>query len=69
MSILRHDRHKSALQLLRSLTERNNGGRWETITVDFDNKPIKSSTSATLIHTPLTATHMPLQHVHMYSCC
>jgi hypothetical protein len=36
---LRRDRHNSTLQLLLSLVERHNGGRWETITADFGNKP------------------------------
>jgi hypothetical protein len=53
MSGLKHDRHNNALHLHRSLLERHNGGRWETTTSDFNNKPIKSFTSPTLIHTPL----------------
>jgi hypothetical protein len=40
MSGLRENRHNSALQLLFSLKERHNGGRYETITADFGNKPI-----------------------------
>jgi hypothetical protein len=62
-----------ALQLLLSLLERHNGGRWETITADFGNIPIKSFTSLTLIHTPLGChpphpTHMPTRlvaHIHL----
>jgi hypothetical protein len=38
---LREDRHNNALQLLLSLMECHNGGRWETITADFGNKHIK----------------------------
>jgi hypothetical protein len=33
--------------------ERHNGGRWETITADFGNKPIKSFGSPAPTHTPL----------------
>jgi hypothetical protein len=65
---LRHDRHNIAPQLLLSLLERHNGGRWETITIDFGNKPIKSFASHTIIHTPLDyhpppCTNMPARFV------
>jgi hypothetical protein len=53
MSAMRQDRHNSALQLLLSLMKRDNGGRWETITADFGNKPIKSFVFPTPTHTPL----------------
>jgi hypothetical protein len=55
---LRHDRHNSALQLLLSLLERHNGGRWETITVDFGKKPIKSFASPLMPTLHLTVTHL-----------
>jgi hypothetical protein len=66
MSGLRQDRHNSALQLLLSLLERHNGGRWGTITADFGNKPIKSFTSTKPIYNPLDChpshfTHMPIR--------
>jgi hypothetical protein len=68
MSGLRQDRHNIALQLPLTLMERHNGGRWETITADFGNKPTKSFTSPTLIHTPLDchpthSTHTPTRLV------
>jgi hypothetical protein len=53
MSGFRPDRHNTALQLLLSLVERHNGGRWETITADFGDVLIKSFTATTLIHNPL----------------
>jgi hypothetical protein len=46
--------------------ERHSGGRWETITADFGNKPInKSLTSTTLIHNPFDChpPHMPTRLV------
>ena len=68
MSDLRQDSHNNALQLLLSLMERHNGGRWETITADFGNKPIKSFTRTSPTYTPLDChpphpTHMPTRLV------
>jgi hypothetical protein len=68
MSGVRQDRHNSAIQLLLSLMEHHNGGRWKTITANFGNKPIKSFTSTTPIHNPLDChpphpTHMPTRLV------
>jgi hypothetical protein len=58
MSGLRHDRHNNALQLILSLMERHNGGRWETIMADFDDKPIKSLTSPTPIYMWKVGVHL-----------
>jgi hypothetical protein len=49
ISGLKQDQHSNALQLLLFLLERHNGGRWETITVDFTNKSIKSLAPPCLI--------------------
>jgi hypothetical protein len=68
ISGLIHDRRNSALQLLLSLMERHNGGRWETITADFGNKPIKSFTSTTPIHNPLDCHPLTHTHAHLTSC-
>jgi hypothetical protein len=43
MTARRQDRHSSALQLMLSLLNQSNGGRWETITTDFANKPSKQT--------------------------
>jgi hypothetical protein len=61
-----------ALKLL-SLLERNNGGRWDTITADFGNKPIKpftppspldhQDTTRLPICPPPPPTHMPIRMV------
>jgi hypothetical protein len=56
MSGLKQDRHNSALQLFLAVMERHYGGRWDTITADFGNKPIKSSASPTPIYIPLAVT-------------
>jgi hypothetical protein len=53
MSGLGEDMHSNALQLLFSLLERHNGGRWENIIADFGNKLITSFASLTIIDTPL----------------
>jgi hypothetical protein len=37
MSGLTHDRHNSALQVLLTLLEQSNWGRWETITAAYEN--------------------------------
>jgi hypothetical protein len=52
MSGLRQDRHNNAPQLLISLLERHNAGRWDTITADSGNKPIKSFATPTPAHIP-----------------
>jgi hypothetical protein len=65
MSGLRQDRHNNALQHLPTLLEQSNGVRWETITADFGNKPIKPFTSDTFME-PLPSIGAPFsQHGHM----
>jgi hypothetical protein len=56
MSRLRQDMHNNALLMLLSLLERHNGGRWETITADFGNKPIKSFASPIIVPMDCAAT-------------
>jgi hypothetical protein len=56
MSGLRQDRHNRALQLLLSLMERHNVGRWETITANFGSKPIKHSHPSHASIPPLNVT-------------
>jgi hypothetical protein len=61
MPYLREDRHNIALKLLLSLMGKHNGGRWDIVTADFGNKPIKSFASPITINTPLDC-HPPACH-------
>jgi hypothetical protein len=45
MSCLRQDRHNGTIQLLRTLLQQSNEGRWETITAGFNSKPIQTFTT------------------------
>jgi hypothetical protein len=68
MSGLQQDRTTTLYNYLLSLLERHNGGRWEAITADFANKPIKSFASPIPINTPLDChptprTYMPTRLV------
>jgi hypothetical protein len=58
MSGIGHDRLNYALQLLLSLLEHHNGGRWEPITDDLGNQPVKSFACPIPIHFPLDC-HSP----------
>jgi hypothetical protein len=55
---LRQDHCNSALQILISVLERHNGGRWDTISADFGSKPINYLTPPLSTQGPrLTVTH------------
>jgi hypothetical protein len=49
--LIMHDRHNIPLQLLLSLMEHHNGGRWETITADFSDKLLKYPSVGLLMDT------------------
>jgi hypothetical protein len=62
---LRQDRRNTALQLRLILLVHSNGGRWETITADFGNKPVKIFTTDTFGEPLPQLDTPPIQHSQM----